>query len=58
LEKCGEMLGPRLCTIHNLHYYQRLMVRLRDAVADGSLSALVDEIRRAYLEMEQSGPNC
>ncbi|MBT8086485.1 MAG: tRNA guanosine(34) transglycosylase Tgt, partial [Gammaproteobacteria bacterium] len=25
LVKCGEILGPRLATIHNLHYYQKLM---------------------------------
>ena len=25
LDRCGEMLGPQLATIHNLHYYQDLM---------------------------------
>ena len=25
LVKCGEILGPRLATLHNLHYYQQLM---------------------------------
>lgn len=29
LEKCGEMLGPRLATVHNLHYYQQLMAKDR-----------------------------
>jgi queuine tRNA-ribosyltransferase len=38
LDKCGEMLGPRLCTIHNLHYYQRLMQRLRRAIEHGRLA--------------------
>ncbi len=32
LEKCGEILGPRLATLHNLHYYQQLMKRLRAAI--------------------------
>ena len=32
LDKCGEMLGPMLATIHNLHYYQELMAGLRDAI--------------------------
>jgi queuine tRNA-ribosyltransferase len=27
LDRCGEMLGPMLCTIHNLHYYLNLMTR-------------------------------
>lgn len=29
----GEMLGARLCSLHNVRYYQRLMQRIRDAVA-------------------------
>lgn len=50
LEKCGEMLGPRLGTIHNLHYYQALMQTLRAAIRDGTLGAAVDELKRAYDE--------
>jgi queuine tRNA-ribosyltransferase len=37
LDKCNEILGSRLNTIHNLHYYQRLMRGLRDAIAKGDL---------------------
>ncbi|MEP6940982.1 MAG: tRNA guanosine(34) transglycosylase Tgt [Rudaea sp.] len=37
LDKCGEMLGPMLATIHNLHYYQDLMRGLRDAIAERRL---------------------
>ena len=37
LDRTGEMLGPRLNTIHNLHYYQTLMAGLRDAIAGGTL---------------------
>lgn len=29
----GEMLGARLCSLHNVRYYQRLMQRIRDAIA-------------------------
>jgi queuine tRNA-ribosyltransferase len=32
LDACGEMLGPRLQTIHNLHFYLRLMERIRAAI--------------------------
>ena len=36
LDRCGEMLGPMLATIHNLHYYQDLMAGMRAAIAAGS----------------------
>lgn len=32
LDKCKEMLGATLCSIHNLHYYQDLMRNMRDAI--------------------------
>ena len=32
LDRCGEILGARLNTIHNLHYYQSLMAAIRDAI--------------------------
>ncbi|MDJ0699052.1 MAG: tRNA guanosine(34) transglycosylase Tgt [Woeseiaceae bacterium] len=48
LEKCGEILGPRLATIHNLHYYQRLMVRLRDAIAAGGVASVVADLKREF----------
>ncbi len=41
LEKCGEILGARLATIHNLHYYQDLMRGLRGAIAENRLDAFV-----------------
>ena len=50
LEKCGEMLGPRLATIHNLHYYQALMRRIRDAIERDGLDLLAAEVRSAYTE--------
>ncbi len=42
LDKCGEILGARLNTIHNLRYYQRLMKGLRDAIEQGTLDEFVD----------------
>jgi queuine tRNA-ribosyltransferase len=48
LEKCGEILGPRLATIHNLYYYQSLMVEIRAAIAAGSLTDLVARLRATY----------
>jgi len=43
LDKCGEMLGPMLATIHNLHYYLDLMNGLRGAIAAQQLEAYVAE---------------
>ncbi len=48
LVKCGEILGPRLATIHNLHYYQQLMKNLRQAIDDGSLPRVVADLRATY----------
>ena len=48
LEKCSEMLGPRLGTIHNLHYYQRLMADLRLAIEGGTLDAAVAVVKATY----------
>jgi len=38
MDKCKEMLGAVLNTIHNLHYYQRLMADLRSAIEQGTLA--------------------
>ena len=46
LDKCGEMLGPMLATIHNLHYYQDLMRGLREAIAARALGDFVAEFYR------------
>jgi queuine tRNA-ribosyltransferase len=40
------MLGSRLNTIHNLHYYQELMAGLRAAIARGELDAFADAFHR------------
>ena len=46
LDKCREILGAQLNTIHNLHYYQELMAGLRNAIEQGKLSDFVDEFYR------------
>ena len=43
LDKCREILGARLNTIHNLYYYQELMKGLRDAIAEQRLDLFVAE---------------
>jgi len=39
LDKCNEILGARLNTLHNLTYYQDLMAGLRAAIAQRALAA-------------------
>ncbi len=39
LDRCGEMLGPMLASIHNLHYYLNLMREMRDALDQGTFGA-------------------
>ncbi|WP_166423976.1 tRNA guanosine(34) transglycosylase Tgt [Paraglaciecola sp. 20A4] len=43
LDKCNEILGARLNTVHNLRYYQRVMQGLRDAIAEQKLDDFVAE---------------
>ena len=46
LDRCNEMLGPRLNTIHNLHYYQGVMQRIRSAIEEQRF----DSFARDFLE--------
>lgn len=41
LDRCGEILGATLNTIHNLRHYQRLMKGLRDAIERNKLEQFV-----------------
>ncbi len=43
LDKCGEMLGAQLNTIHNLHHYQIVMRELRGAIEQRRLLVYRDE---------------
>ncbi|MBK1649972.1 tRNA guanosine(34) transglycosylase Tgt [Rhabdochromatium marinum] len=48
LDKCNEMLGARLNTLHNLYYYQRMMRELRQAIEQQRLTAFAAQLTRAY----------
>lgn len=43
LDKCKEILGSQLNTLHNLHFYQKVMQGLRDAIEQGRLDDFVEE---------------
>lgn len=46
LHRVGEILGARLNTIHNLHYYQELMTGMRAAIEQGNFASFVEEFKR------------
>ena len=43
LDKCKEILGSRLNTIHNLYYYQKLMRDIRSAIEEDRFEHYVNE---------------
>ncbi|UTF60880.1 tRNA guanosine(34) transglycosylase Tgt [Gilvimarinus sp. DA14] len=43
LDKCGEILGAQLNTIHNLRYYQNLMADLRRAIDEDSMNEFLED---------------
>jgi queuine tRNA-ribosyltransferase len=45
LERCGEMLGPMLASIHNLHYYVNLMAEVRSALEAGTFDAFRQQFK-------------
>ena len=47
LQKVNEILGARLNTLHNLHYYQTLMRELRGAIAERKLADTIAAFREA-----------
>ena len=46
LDRCGEMLGPMLATVHNLHYYLNLMREVRDALDAGQFVGFVQRFKQ------------
>lgn len=48
LDRCGEMLGAHLNTVHNVRYYQDLMKDLRSAIENGTLSHFVEQFYQYY----------
>jgi len=42
LQRCNEIQGARLATIHNLYYYQQLMREIRSAIEEGSFESFAE----------------
>jgi queuine tRNA-ribosyltransferase len=51
LDRCGEMLGPMLATVHNLHYYLNLMSEVRASLETGKFA----EFRSHFKEDRSRG---
>ncbi|MFJ3048242.1 tRNA guanosine(34) transglycosylase Tgt [Herbaspirillum chlorophenolicum] len=45
LHRAGEILGARMNTVHNLHYYLQLMQEMRDAIDEGRFQAFVAKFK-------------
>ena len=54
LDKCKEMLGAHLNTIHNLYYYQELMRGIREAIENDRYDEFVKEFYALREETETS----
>jgi len=56
LTRAGEMLGPRLLTQHNLHFYAALMRAARAAIAERRYAAFALETETRLRELDEVGP--
>ncbi|MDQ3287925.1 MAG: tRNA guanosine(34) transglycosylase Tgt [Pseudomonadota bacterium] len=52
LDRCNEMLGPMLGTLHNLRYYQRLMAAMREAIDQGTFAAFRQSFHAARVRSD------
>jgi queuine tRNA-ribosyltransferase len=43
LDKCKEILGSQLNTLHNIHFYQKIMKGMRDAIAQDKFDEYVEQ---------------
>jgi queuine tRNA-ribosyltransferase len=55
LDKCKEMLGAQLNTVHNLRFYQNLMQNLRQAIEQGRLSDFAREFALSQQQLTEEG---
>ena len=48
LNKINEMLASRLGTIHNIHYYQSVMKKIRNGIKEGTLASYIKDLKSIY----------
>ncbi len=56
LLKAGEMLGMRLCVLHNLYFYNHLMEDIRAALDEGRYKKFKEEALDAMKEFDKDEP--
>ena len=54
LVKSGEALGAMLLSYANVQFYQELMARVREAIAQGSFTGFAEEVCRRYATASES----
>ncbi len=54
LQKCNEILGSRLATVHNLYHYQTLMSEMRMSIRTQSFAEFASEKLERYAEMDDA----
>ncbi|MBQ9303070.1 tRNA guanosine(34) transglycosylase Tgt [Butyrivibrio sp.] len=52
LLKAGEMLGMRLCVLHNLYFYNHMMTEIREAIEKGEYKAYKKRKLEGMLEFD------
>ena len=55
LLKAGEMLGMRLCVLHNLYFYNHMMMEIRQAIEKGEFAAYKKKKLQGMLEFDSAG---
>ena len=53
LLKAKEMLGMRLCVLHNLYYYNHLMEEIREAIEQGCYKQFKKEKIDRYMQNQE-----
>ncbi|SFB66545.1 tRNA guanosine(34) transglycosylase Tgt [Butyrivibrio sp. YAB3001] len=54
LLKSGEMLGMRLCVLHNLYFYNHLMEEIRDAIEKGEYASYKKKKLEGFMEYDSA----
>lgn len=54
LDKCNEILGAHLNSVHNIYYYEHLMAQIREAIAE---DRLIEFVRQFYADAKVPTPS-
>ena len=57
LLKAGEMLGMRLCVLHNLYFYNHMMIEIRDAIEKGEYASYKKKKLEGMMEFDLEAPH-